>query len=299
MQQEQPFPTLYPIEDEESQARQLCCYIQKYIAPNWHSNTNWVENRPLRLLLCSSDKHQAHLLPRAFAMEITNNLAWINSIKYANPRELPELKTALNLPGTIKSMVPAVRTTLIIRDLKAFYDCFNKDPFYLEQTFDVYLNDIANTRNIIAGIHQSDLSQMTSTKFFDLNDTRLRNVLFKGINLTVNKYHGAIVIPSAIKRELILSPLFAKLTNKHFAGFYDSAQYNATLIWDQVKSIEQIKDDLIPFSDEQLEFVVIKPFEQLFKNGYWNTYIVAPEYKELIKQLRHQCRIHGRNLTTP
>lgn len=297
MHQEAPFPTLYPLKEEEAQARQLCFYLQKYIARNWHSNTNWIESRPLRLLLCSSDKHQAHLLPRAFAMEITNNLAWINSIKYANPIDLSELKTTLNLPGTIKSMVPAVRTTLIIRDLKAFYDCFNKDPFYklLEQTFDVYLNEIANTRNIIAGIHQSDLEQMTSTKFFDLSDTRLRNVLFKEINLTVNKYHGAIVIPSATKRELILSPLFAILTNKNFAGFYDSAQYNATLIYDQTKSIEQIKDDLIPFSDEQLEYVVIKPLEQLFKKGYWNTYIVAPEYKELIKQLRHQCRIHSNN----
>ena len=206
------------------------------------------------------------------------------AIKYASPDKLQELKTSLNLYGTIKSLVPGMRSTLIIRDLKAFYDSFKKDPLAREQLFDTYLNDISKTRNIIAGIHEGDLDQIPCTDFFDLNDARLMEGLFKGIAIKVNLHYGAFVIPAVTNRDLILRQLFLKLNDKSFVGFYSSDKYGAILEYDKVQSLEQIDKDLKNFSDEQLNFAV-NGLELLIKEGYRYTYIVSAEYVDLIQKL--------------
>lgn len=284
MQPEQLFPSLYPLENEEEEAQQLCSHLQRFFAPNWKSTTKWIDS-PLKLLLCCADQKQAHLLPRAFAMEIANNLAWrSDSIKYASPDKLQELKTSLNLYGTIKSLVPGIRSTLIIRDLKAFYDSFKKDPLAKQQLFDAYLIEISKTRNIIAGIHESDLDQMPCTDFFDLNDSRLMEGLFKGISIKVNLDYGAFVIPPVTNRDLILRQLFLKLNDKSFVGFYSSNTYGAILEYDKGQSLEQINKDLKHFSDEQLNYAV-NGLELLIKEGYRYTYIISAEYVDLIQKL--------------
>ncbi len=274
---------LFPIEHEEEEANKLRAYLQQHIRPNWHSDTSWIA-KPIALLVCSKNREQARLLPRALSMEISNKLSFYDSYLYATPTSLSQLKTELNIMGTIKSMVPAVRKTIIIRDLLAFYKHTSKNPD--AKNFTEYLYEIAKTRNVICGFCIQDLNKLPNTIFEFFKPEGIISSLCYDLLLEGTSIH-ALEFPVASTKELILSTFFEKLDAPNFAGFYGREKWTSNIYMTSDHTKEKIKVDLKPFTDEHLR-TVVKQLEPLIKTaraGY--TYIGHEEYSTIMALLEH------------
>ena len=276
---------LFPIEHEEEEANKLRAYLQKHITQNWHSDTSWIA-KPIALLVCSENREQARLLPRALAMEISNKFSFYDSYLYATPTSLSQLKTELNIMGTIKSMVTAVRKTIIIRDLLAFYKHTSKNPD--AKDFTEYLYEIAKTRNVVCGFCIQDLHKLPNTifEFFKpevIISKLCYDMLLEGTSIQAFKF------PVASTRELILSTFFEKLDAPNFAGFYGREKWTSNIYMTSDHTKEKIKADLRPFTDEHLR-IVVKQLEPLIKTaraGY--TYIGYDKYSTIMALLEHRA----------
>ncbi len=291
--------SLRPAENEEKEAAKLHAVIQRYFKADWHKNTQWI-NTPIHLLISSENKEQAPLLARAFAMEIMQKLTLHESIIYATPENRTELTTNRNLVGTLKRFIPQVRKTVIIRNLKAFYDYYNSLPEYeltpFERPFDNYLTEIGRTRNIVASIHDDDIAYLPELRYsFKLwTDVKQeRSIAFKP-EIILQSTTGCFTVPVASKRDLIILPYLKEI---NFNGFYLSDSSSKDAILGEC-AVTKLIEMLTPFKYETLESVVKRlPFK---KDWFGYRYLVISECEEIITIKKcEEDLLEGKNKSKP
>ncbi len=289
MQPERPFNTLYPLENEEEAAAKLGPYLRQHLHPEWKDNV-YVFDTPLSILICS-EAAESRLLPRALAMEI-GKANWYHPIEYATPENNIDIEPNISaLRKVIRRYSTTTRPTIIIRDLKAYYDYFNASEICKEYgyIFNDHLSKINSLNNLIAGICTADLYLVRNLVHYPAPWGR--NVwidafqAWPGFNdkiLVRERKHNIYEI-KINKRELIMSPLLEQLNN-NFLGI----KLENTLIFSTDNAKHEILAALELIQDEEeLKATIAKikfKYCSNFPSLRYHTYIDFEEFDKDVKQ---------------
>ena len=287
MQPERPFNTLYPLENEEEAAAKLGPYLRQHLHPEWKDNV-YVFDTPLSILICS-EASESRLLPRALAMEI-GKANWYHPIGYATPENNIDIEPNISVTRKlIRRYNTTTRPTIIIRDLKAYFDYFNTSEIgkAYGYIFNDHLSKMNSLNNLIAGICTADLNLVRYL---------IRYPSPWGWQTWINAFHSwqgfndkALVQKNnsyEIKinnRELIMSPLLERLNN-NFLGI--KADHTLIFNTDDAKQMILAVLELIE-DEEELKTTIGKikfKYCSNFPSLRYHTYIDFEEFDKGVKQ---------------